>query len=113
MALLANNKWRMVRMSQGDPRDTFHLSRLTRNDLRMQVDFFSILLEGFTVDATRSEGRHHRTIASSFFESQAGEPARDQRSEPVRETDQEMERITSISTGAPRGNSAAPTATRA
>jgi hypothetical protein len=25
-------------------RDTFHLSRLTRNDLRMLADFFSILL---------------------------------------------------------------------
>ena len=31
----------------------------------------------------------------------------------VCETDQETEKITSISTGAPRGNSAAPTATRA
>ena len=32
---------------------------------------------------------------------------------PERETDQETEKITSISTGAPRGNSAAPTAARA
>jgi hypothetical protein len=31
----------------------------------------------------------------------------------IREPDQETEKITSISTGAPRGNSAAPTATRA
>jgi hypothetical protein len=35
------------------------------------------------VDTTRSEGRHDRTIASSFFESQAGEPAHNHRSEPV------------------------------
>jgi hypothetical protein len=35
----------MVRMSQGDLviRFTFHLSRLTRNDLRMLADFFNIL----------------------------------------------------------------------
>ena len=29
MTLLANNKLRMVRMSQGDLRDTFHVSRVT------------------------------------------------------------------------------------
>ena len=54
-----------------------------------------------------------QTIASSLFESQSGEIAPDRRSEQVREMNQETESISSISTGAPRGNSAAPTATRA
>jgi hypothetical protein len=31
-------------MSQIDLRDTFHLSRLTRNDLRTLSDYFRILL---------------------------------------------------------------------
>jgi hypothetical protein len=59
MALLANNKWRMVRMSQGDPRDTFHLSRLTRNDLRMLAGFFSNLLE-FSREPIDYYTRHFR-----------------------------------------------------
>jgi hypothetical protein len=54
-----------------------------------------------------------RTIATGFFESQSGERAPGQRSGQDKKAHQETEKITSISTGAPRGNSAAPTATRA
>ena len=44
-ALIANGIWLVARTRYGDLRDTFHLSRLTRNDLRMLADFSSILLE--------------------------------------------------------------------
>jgi hypothetical protein len=44
-ALIANDIWLVARTRYGDLRDTFHLSRLTRNDLRMLADFFSSLLE--------------------------------------------------------------------
>ena len=37
----------MPRTRYGDLRDTFHLSRLKRNDLRMLADFFSILLDAW------------------------------------------------------------------
>ncbi len=36
----------MPRTRYGDLRDTFHLSRLTRTDLWMLADVFSILLGG-------------------------------------------------------------------